>query len=405
MLIFSTPTSADIDDLLTFGLSAKEPPAGTSPFGQFGTGLKYAIAGVLRLGGNITIEIDESAYVFQTQLRESRGKEFFQISYKTGRYARTFDPILTPTSFTTALGSHWTPEMLYRELWANTQDEGGVILDPETDSNPAPQGSGTRICISCPEIEAIHADPSGILLSRTEPAIYSSPTLEVFPSYSSKIFANGIAVCNADSCTYNIISRALPLTEDRTVAEQWCTNTILTELLTAEGPEMEKVFEHIFLEARGNECYWFPGFALDCEPSEQFLSFVIEHKRELPSYILDFAEAYIPDIKAYTELQLTPDEQAQFLTLYSSLYSNIITHQPEADDKLSSISEIKFTNFSSTYIRFITKNNILWIAKGLLAQDDFAEQLLEYLINYYANPRKAFAELFLPPALRVHTPV
>ena len=52
-LIFYTPTTLDEAFIFTMGASVKKS---NNPIGFFGTGLKYAIAVTLRLGGSIKIE-------------------------------------------------------------------------------------------------------------------------------------------------------------------------------------------------------------------------------------------------------------------------------------------------------------------------------------------------------------
>ena len=59
MLIFTNPGIIDPRSISTFGVNAK---ASTNPIGHFGTGLKYAIATILRNDGSITIN-DKGVYV------------------------------------------------------------------------------------------------------------------------------------------------------------------------------------------------------------------------------------------------------------------------------------------------------------------------------------------------------
>lgn len=51
-LYFLNNGEFDVSAMLTFGVSAKESD---NPIGQFGTGFKYAIAIILRLGGSISV--------------------------------------------------------------------------------------------------------------------------------------------------------------------------------------------------------------------------------------------------------------------------------------------------------------------------------------------------------------
>jgi len=47
MIVFGNDGGLDLQAAMTFGVSAKET---NNPFGQFGTGLKYAVAILLRTG-------------------------------------------------------------------------------------------------------------------------------------------------------------------------------------------------------------------------------------------------------------------------------------------------------------------------------------------------------------------
>lgn len=99
--------------MLTFGVSAK---SGDDSIGFFGTGFKYAVAIILKMGGSVTVRSGDHEYKFTTVKEEIRGKEFDAV-YMNGQ----------PAHFTTHLGARWEPWMAYRELYCNCIDEGGVI--------------------------------------------------------------------------------------------------------------------------------------------------------------------------------------------------------------------------------------------------------------------------------------
>lgn len=107
-----TPTVLDPLSFMVMGLSVKDS---SSAIGKFGTGIKYAIAGIVRNGGEIIITCDGTSYYFKGRKREFRGTEFEQILCNG-----------EPLGYTTELGKHWEPWMMFRELHANTLDEGGT---------------------------------------------------------------------------------------------------------------------------------------------------------------------------------------------------------------------------------------------------------------------------------------
>lgn len=111
MLTFITPTALPIEAATTMGVSVKE---NDEAIGKFGTGLKYAIAGILRLNGQVVVWIDGERYEFTAKESDIRGRTF--------RIVQCND---VPCGFTTELGKHWAPWQLFRELASNTLDEGG----------------------------------------------------------------------------------------------------------------------------------------------------------------------------------------------------------------------------------------------------------------------------------------
>ena len=93
---FSNPGEIDPRMWATFGVSVKES---AGAIGQFGTGLKYAIAVLMREGRSLEIVSKGNRYVFGVKQTDIRGKDFMQI---------TCNSEMLP--FTTHLGAKW-------ELW------------------------------------------------------------------------------------------------------------------------------------------------------------------------------------------------------------------------------------------------------------------------------------------------
>lgn len=118
---FCTPTRLDLPAVAIMGVSVKSAKA----IGRFGTGLKYALAWLLRNNHEVVIDgLKASAREVQV-----RGKTFQQVYIED-----------EPCGFTTDLGPDWQGWMAYRELYANTLDEGGGF---------EPCG-GTVIEVTCP---------------------------------------------------------------------------------------------------------------------------------------------------------------------------------------------------------------------------------------------------------------
>lgn len=121
-VVHRTYTEFDIRAVTVTGLSAK--PGKTNAIGKFGTGLKYAIAVLLRNGCSVQIITPEGRYKFVGHTIQFRGQitegilmRFWPIS--GGR------PKRQELGFTTHYGSNWEMWMAFRELHSNTLDEGG----------------------------------------------------------------------------------------------------------------------------------------------------------------------------------------------------------------------------------------------------------------------------------------
>ena len=78
------------------------------PAGAITTGLKYAIAILLRKGASISIKTNDQEYQFFTKNENIRGKDF-----KLCFYRNSSEEIQLP--FTIELGKDWTLENAYRE--------------------------------------------------------------------------------------------------------------------------------------------------------------------------------------------------------------------------------------------------------------------------------------------------
>ena len=73
-VVFKTQGSLDLRAVTTFGINSK--PNSQSPIGFFGTGLKYAIAVLVRSGAGITIISDGKKHTFNLIQDTFRDKEF-----------------------------------------------------------------------------------------------------------------------------------------------------------------------------------------------------------------------------------------------------------------------------------------------------------------------------------------
>jgi len=113
-VFFANKGIIDIIGMTTFGVSIKD---NQNPIGFFGTGFKYAIAVILRNGGQIKVRSGDHTYEFTSKSINARNNTPVNIVHMNDQ----------PLSFTTHVGVNWKMWMAYRELFCNAIDEDGVV--------------------------------------------------------------------------------------------------------------------------------------------------------------------------------------------------------------------------------------------------------------------------------------
>lgn len=199
-----------MEAVTTMGVSAKE---GENPIGFFGTGLKYAIAGLLRTSHKVTIWRGLDRYDFATETASVRGKDF--------DFIRMTGPDGSERlGFTTHLGSHWETWQVFRELYSNCLDENGELSFAAID----PQEGHTTIRVTGTAF-ADAARDRGRYFLQTKP-IWSGGLVDVHPGASCGIYYRGVLVGRLPEhgvFTYNLTTDTM-LTEDRTLRDMWTVN-------------------------------------------------------------------------------------------------------------------------------------------------------------------------------------
>ena len=190
----------------TFGVSAKE---NDGAIGFFGTGLKYAIAILLRGGCGIEIHRGLEKIEFTTEQRSSRGRDFDVVCMDG-----------TTMGFTLELGKTWEMWQAFRELYCNTLDESGQTVGNVLE----PQENVTTVIVRGAAFYDEYAKKDRIILSGKPTWTFNN--VEVHDRPSNAIYYQGIRVGNLEvpgAMTYNILS-GIKLTEDRTVADMGQVN-------------------------------------------------------------------------------------------------------------------------------------------------------------------------------------
>jgi len=197
---FANAGLIDLNVIRLMGVSVKDSK---SPIGYFGTGLKYAIATLLRHGQEIELIRGGERFVFSARETMVRGEAFRQCFMND-----------EPLPFTTELGKKWEVWQAYRELHSNMLDEGGLVIDEPIEDETVLVARG----------ESIHMQYLGrddIFLA-TKP-IAANSMIEVHPGESSAVFYRGVRaghLPNPGAFTYNFLCE-MELTEDRTFRSQW----------------------------------------------------------------------------------------------------------------------------------------------------------------------------------------
>ena len=185
----------DTRAFLTMGMSAK---GNDNAIGRFGTGLKYAIAGILRTGGEIKIETGGETNEFSLHKEEFRGKQFERIAHNGA-----------PTAFTTEYGKHWEPWQWFRELYSNALDEGGEVT-ADYDGH-----HDTVITVSHDGIFEAFENKDKYFLGDNEEVLFEDDFIKFFADREGQVFCRGVFVGEIDF-PWGFEADSLDLTEDRT---------------------------------------------------------------------------------------------------------------------------------------------------------------------------------------------
>lgn len=265
MIIFKNPGEIDVRAIKILGVCAKENP---SAIGFFGTGLKYAIAVLLRENQQITIYSGVKKYKFTKKTFEMRGKTFEAVCIN-GR----------EMGFTTELGKTWKMWQAYRELHCNTTDEKGQI-GIQGNSVPIEGIEGyTIITVKGKTFAEAYNNRHETIL----PELLSSKgtgAAEIRDGVGKNIYYRNIRVhelSRPSLYTYNI-KAAIDLTEDRTAKYEFQIKAEIIKLIVLSA-DSEFIEEAVTAE----EGYFESTLNLKdtyLKPSETFMSVLAKLKRE-----------------------------------------------------------------------------------------------------------------------------
>lgn len=234
-LVFRNKGLLDLNCIRLMGVSVKDTK---SSIGFFGTGLKFAIATILRLGGDVSILTQDGGvfkkYRFDTKHLTVRDKDFSQV---------TMDD--EPLGFTTELGRQWEAWMAIREIYSNCLDEGGDVIYQEPILqlvNPAGREQRTWIIITGDLFVEIWKNKNDYFIDPERLPAHSTPFVHSYEKENEAcrgIFYKGILVGEFPYKTlyaHNLQAK-IDLTEDRSVKYTWQAAELLEKTIITSNDE------------------------------------------------------------------------------------------------------------------------------------------------------------------------
>jgi len=225
-LIFHNPGEIDIRGAAIAGLSAKSD---STAIGYFGTGLKYAIASILRWNGQITIYSGTQRYDFICDKLNFRGREFSQVIMRRHEDGDGYD---TPLGFTTEYGKDWQPWQVFRELYANALDEGGGVELVNGQNFTNGNGDETAILVTgVDELYSAWLQRDDIILPKDKHWQQETEQLQFSPSPAGHLYFKNVRVHDIKTRhTWNF-KTDMKLTEDRTLKEPYQAHNLIRRFI------------------------------------------------------------------------------------------------------------------------------------------------------------------------------
>lgn len=314
-IAFQTPGVMDIDAAMTFGHTSKKT---ANPIGYFGTGLKYAIAVILRNGGTVTINTGGKTHGFSIKSKADHNGNPCHSVFMGNVNLR----------FTPNLGRNWEAWQAFRELYCNTKDESGET----TNRMLRPRSGFTTINVSGWDAFDQAFERRREFFLEDQNPMHRGAQVEVYRGETDAVYYRGILVHRLPEArskfTYNLTG-SVTLTEDRTlrfphsiahlVGYTMLTMTnkdLLMDMLTAERGTLEAA---IALDQTGYD------------PSELFLDTVQELRRgaevgKVNKSALDILDKARPVSDGTEAVELTEDQAAKLekaLALLSKRFPDV----------------------------------------------------------------------------------
>ena len=223
MIIFENKGDLDVRAIKTFGVNSKESK--NSAIGYFGTGLKYAIAILLRNNHKISIYTGGKQYDFGVNTSKIRFDEFDIVTMNGEELG-----------YTTELGKDWEMWMAFRELYSNMLDEHGHAYEAKVaEMDP----DKTYVMVDGREIEQLFKVKDKFFLNynKFQPVAQHVQVDAYEKTHGgdlAHVFYKGVRVMETRlNSLYDYDHHcSLTLTEDRTIKDTWSTLYHVSALVT-----------------------------------------------------------------------------------------------------------------------------------------------------------------------------
>lgn len=256
MIAFVNSGLIDLRAIYTFGWHVKET---ANPIGAFGTGSRYAIATLLRLGCNVLLYRGLDKYAFGMKKVSGRANSTFDLIVMSGP-----DGEEKEMPFTSHLGKNWVAWEAFRELHSNALDENGYSYRASS-YQPAP--NQTAFVVEGEAIEAAFNDRHKIFLD-TKPLIVSEK-MDVHEGSSEYAYYRGVRIFKLPRpslFTYNLKSLTYGITEDRTLKSQ-CDLDMNVNALVAATDHIDFLRSVLIASENSYEHHIHPWWAADPSPA------------------------------------------------------------------------------------------------------------------------------------------
>lgn len=279
VVVFVNPGELDPRLVTTFGVNVKLDEGAV---GTFGTGLKYAIAILLRLQQEVTIHAGSSVYRFTTRETVLRGKTFQLVVMERERGDGTCDGAVD-CGFTTEYGKNWEPWMAYRELYYNCLDERGHVFSVPQSPDPVP--NETHVVVTGDIFMSIFATHGAYFISDRARPIAADAEIEVHAGGASHVYYRGVRAHDLPrdrpaQMTWNV-KQHLDLTEDRLIKYGWMLPGLAAHMVATSN---DAAFIKEVVSGKGDTFETALNFKQVASPSPTFLEVVGEIARNVRTH-------------------------------------------------------------------------------------------------------------------------